>query len=69
MDQFQQNHYPSMRLEEQDGFYLLVGTYEPHELEFIVSYLAGYGTSIKIVEPEMLKESLRQYYLNLLECI
>lgn len=69
MDQFQQNHYPSMRLEEQDGFYLLVGTYEPHELEFIVSYLAGYGTSIKIVEPEMLKESLRQYYLNLLESI
>lgn len=69
MEQFQQNHYPSMRLEEQDGFYLLVGTYEPHELEFIVSYLAGFGTSIKIVEPEMLKESLRQYYLNLLECI
>lgn len=69
IEQFQQNHYPSMRLEEQDGFYLLVGTYEPHELEFIVSYLAGYGTSIKIVEPEMLKESLRQYYLNLLECI
>lgn len=69
MEQFQQNHYPSMRLEEQDGVKLLIGTYEPHELDFIVSYLAGYGTSIKIVEPEILKESLRQYYLNLLESI
>lgn len=69
MEQFQQNHYPSIHLEEQDGVYWLVGTYEPHELEFIVSYLAGYGTSVKIVKPEMLKESLRQYYLNLLRCI
>ncbi|MCM3136153.1 YafY family transcriptional regulator [Paenibacillus polysaccharolyticus] len=69
MERFQQNHYPSMRLEEQDGVNLLIGTYEPHELEFIVIYLAGYGTSIKIVEPEMLKESLRQYYMNLLRCI
>ncbi|MGF6358274.1 putative DNA-binding transcriptional regulator YafY [Paenibacillus sp. 4624] len=69
MEQFKQNHYPSIRLKEQDGVKLLIGTYEPHELDFIVSYLAGYGTSIKIVEPEMLKESLRQYYLNLLESI
>ncbi|WP_434749296.1 helix-turn-helix transcriptional regulator [Paenibacillus amylolyticus] len=69
IEQFRQNHYPSMRLEKKDGVHLLLGTYEPHELDFIVSYLAGYGTSIKIVEPESLKESLRQYYLKLLECI
>lgn len=66
---FQQNHYPSMRLEEQDGNPLLVGTYEPHELDFIVNYLAGYGKSIQIIEPHALKESLRQYYMNLLDHI
>ncbi|MGO4532514.1 helix-turn-helix transcriptional regulator [Paenibacillus sp. 2TAF8] len=69
IEQFQQNHYPSMRLEKSEGVHLLLGTYEPHELDFIVSYLAGYGASVKIVEPEMLKESLRRYYLRLLECI
>ena len=69
IEQFKQHHYPSMRIEEQDGAQLLIGTYEPHELDFIVSYLAGYGTSIQTVEPDTLKDSLRQYYLNLVDRI
>ncbi|WP_458124219.1 helix-turn-helix transcriptional regulator [Paenibacillus sp. Z3-2] len=64
---FQQEHFPSMQIMEKMGHMYLVGSYEPHELDFIVRYLADYGKSIKIVEPASLKEDLRQYYLGLLE--
>ncbi|MBB6020950.1 putative DNA-binding transcriptional regulator YafY [Paenibacillus sp. JGP012] len=69
MELFRQNYFPSMHLEEQHGMHMLVGTYESHELDFIVSYLASYGTSIQIVAPDTLKESLRQHYLHLLSHI
>jgi len=64
---FQQEHFPSMKLEVYAEQTYLVGSYEPHELDFIIRYLAGYGKSIQIMEPASLKEALRQYYLDLLE--
>ncbi|WP_440120043.1 helix-turn-helix transcriptional regulator [Paenibacillus sp. QZ-Y1] len=64
---FQQEHYPSMQIMEKMGHTYLVGSYEPHELDFIVRYLAGFGKSIQIVEPVILQEALRQYYLDLLD--
>ncbi len=72
---FQQEHYPSMQIMHVNepgnelAQMLLVGSYETHELDFIVRYLAGFGKSIKIMEPETLKESLRLYYMNLLDHI
>ncbi|WP_433747526.1 helix-turn-helix transcriptional regulator [Paenibacillus amylolyticus] len=72
---FQQEHFPSMQIihvnesENEPAQMLLVGSYETYELDFIVRYLAGFGKSIKIMEPEMLKESLRQYYMDLLDHI
>lgn len=64
---FQQEHFPSMKLEVITEQTYLVGSYEPHELDFIVRYLAGYGKTIQIIKPASLKEALRQYYLDLLE--
>lgn len=67
MELFQQEHFPSMQIIEKMGHMYLVGSYEPHELDFIVRYLAGYGKSIKIMEPGILQKALRQYYLDLLD--
>ncbi|MEC0110704.1 YafY family protein [Paenibacillus taichungensis] len=73
---FQQEQFPSMRIINesgtdtgQTGYSYLVGSYEDHELEFIIRYLASFGKSIKILEPDHLKESLRQHYLDLLDHI
>lgn len=71
---FQQEQFPSMQLINESGadsgrigYTYLVGSYEAHELEFIIRYLASFGKSIKIMEPATLKESLRQHYLDLLD--
>ncbi|MDN4604294.1 WYL domain-containing protein [Paenibacillus sp. F6_3S_P_1C] len=71
---FQQEQFPSMQLINESGadsgrtgHTYLVGSYEAHELEFIIRYLASFGNSIKIMEPDTLKESLRQHYLDLLD--
>lgn len=72
---FQQEHFPSMQIihvkesDNEPAHMLLVGSYETHELDFIVRYLAGFGKSIRIMEPDTLKESLRQYYMDLLDHI
>lgn len=67
LELFRQEHYPSMKLINEMGEMFIVGWYEPREIQFILKYLAGYGNSIKIIEPESLKEKLRQYYRDLLE--
>ncbi|KGP81318.1 MULTISPECIES: helix-turn-helix transcriptional regulator [unclassified Paenibacillus] len=64
---FQQEQFPSMQLINDSGEMTLVGSYEAHEIEFIIRYLASFGKSIKIMEPDTLKESLRQHYLDLLD--
>ncbi|GIN20263.1 helix-turn-helix transcriptional regulator [Siminovitchia fordii] len=66
IEQFQQEHYPSMKLTYESGTPYMVGWYEPSELEFIIKYLAGFGKSIKIIDPPILKEKLRQYFRDLL---
>ncbi|MGN7943051.1 helix-turn-helix transcriptional regulator [Virgibacillus sp. 6R] len=67
IERFKQEHYPSMKLlYEREGTFL-VGSYEANETSFIMTYLAGFGKSIKIIEPVKLKEDLRQYYLDLIE--
>ncbi|WP_413373751.1 helix-turn-helix transcriptional regulator [Paenibacillus taichungensis] len=64
---FQQEQFPSMQLINESGEMTLVGSYEAHELGFIIRYLASFGKSIKIMEPDTLKESLKQHYLDLLD--
>ncbi len=66
--------YPSMTLTEPDagpqgepGGAILFGTYEPQETDFIVSFLAGFGESLQILEPETLRTLLRAHYLRLIE--
>lgn len=72
---FQQEHFPSMQIihvnesGSESGQRMLIGTYEIHELDFITQYLAGFGKSIQIIEPIMLKESLRKYYMDLLDYV
>ncbi|PEC51141.1 transcriptional regulator [Bacillus sp. AFS077874] len=66
---FQQEHYPSMELIYELENSYIIGTYEPNELGFINKYLARLGKTVKIIEPTNLKESLRQYYRDILENI
>jgi len=66
---FHQEYYPSMELIKDEEDIYIVGTYEIRELEFITKYLSSFGKSIKIIKPTTLKESLRQYYIELLERI
>ncbi|MGX6443924.1 helix-turn-helix transcriptional regulator [Neobacillus sp. K501] len=61
---FQQQPFPSMRVVDEK---YLVGTFEPSEMSFIISYLASYGKKLKIIEPVFLKEKLKEYYLDLIE--
>lgn len=61
---FQQQPFPSMKVVDEK---YLVGTYEPNEINFIITYLASYGKKLKIIEPVLLKEKLKEYYLDLIE--
>lgn len=66
---FRQQHFPSMKLvQERENMYM-VGWCEPHELDFMTKYLASFGKSLKMIEPDFLKERLRQYYQDLLNAI
>ena len=69
IERFQQEHYPSMKLVREMENTYMVGTYEPDELDFMIKYLASYGKSIKIIEPIILKQYLRQFYRDLLDHI
>ncbi len=69
IERFQYEDFPSMQLIEEKERTYLVGSYEPHELEFIIKYFASFGKSLKIIEPPILKEKLRQYYRDLLDNI
>ncbi|QWG30523.1 WYL domain-containing protein [Bacillus mycoides] len=64
---FKQQQYPSMKLWEEHEDTYLIGTYEPAEINFIISYLASFGKTIKIIEPSSLKENLKEYYLDLIQ--
>ena len=67
VEKFLSEPYPSMRLAEEQGETHMVGTFEPEELDFMLKYLSSFGTSLKIIEPEWLRERLRAYYLELIE--
>ncbi len=67
VESFQQEHYPSMKLIQEEEQAYIVGSYEPNELDFMVKFLAGFGESVKIIKPLTLKESLREYYRDLFE--
>lgn len=69
IEHFQQEHYPSMKLVHKTESTFIIGWYEPNEVDFIIKYLAGFGKSIRIIEPTILKEKLRQYYRDLLDHI
>ncbi|MGE6256326.1 helix-turn-helix transcriptional regulator [Heyndrickxia sporothermodurans] len=69
VEQFQREHYPSMKLVHEIESTYIVGWYEPNEIDFIIKYLASFGKSIKIIEPIILKEKLSQYYKDLLNNI
>jgi predicted DNA-binding transcriptional regulator YafY len=66
---FQSEHYPSMELIYESEKTYIEGHYEPNELDFIIKYLARLGKTVKIIEPIILKEALRQYYRDILENI
>jgi predicted DNA-binding transcriptional regulator YafY len=67
LEKFKQQNFPSMKVVEENENMYLVGTYEPREMDFIISYLASFGKSIRIIEPDSLKECLKEYYIDLIQ--
>ncbi|MGL4737210.1 MAG: helix-turn-helix transcriptional regulator [Cellulosilyticaceae bacterium] len=51
VDLFQKEHYPSMKLYEENGQYLIRGFYNKGEERFIARYLMGYGENILTIKP------------------
>lgn len=66
-ERFRAESYPSMKLVEEQGEKYMAGTFEPEELDFMLKYFSRFGTSLKVIEPEWIKERLRAYYLELIE--
>ncbi|OWR29805.1 hypothetical protein CDO73_11980 [Saccharibacillus sp. O23] len=70
--QLRRRLYPSMALSEAPetaGRLILAGRYEPQETEFIVSFLASFGSALRVLEPESLRGELRAHYLRLIEAL
>ncbi|MCM0583110.1 WYL domain-containing protein [Weissella diestrammenae] len=57
---FLRHHYPNMQLISQDSQYYIVGGYNQSELNYMAHYLVGFGTEIKSISPE----PLRQKYVD-----
>ncbi len=58
---------PSMKLVHTGKVWQLEGSYEPEEIDFMLSYLTGLGTTLSQIEPVELKDRLRTYYRSLME--
>ena len=58
-DFFYKEHYPSMRLVEENGRYYIHGFYNVGEEEFIADYFIHYGDEVQTVESMALREMIR----------
>ena len=56
---FYKEHYPSMRLAEEDGRYYIHGFYNVGEEAFIADYFIHYGDAVQTVEPTEFREIIR----------
>ena len=56
---FFKEHYPSMRLVEENGRYYIHGFYNVGEEEFIADYFIHYGDEVQTVESMALREVIR----------
>lgn len=56
---FYKEHYPSMRLVEENGRYYIHGFYNVGEEEFIADYFIHYGDAVQTVEPLALRDVIR----------
>ncbi len=55
-DRFYREHYPSMAINRQACRYRITGYYNLEESGFIAAYFLAYGTSVRAVYPEALKD-------------
>ena len=58
-DFFYKEHYPSMRLVEENGRYYIHGFYNVGEETFIADYFIHYGDAVCVVEPMALRAAIR----------
>lgn len=64
-DIFYKEHYPSMKIENGDKT-VIKGFYNPGEEEFIANYFVRYGHYVRSVEPESLKQIIKDRVEHLL---
>jgi predicted DNA-binding transcriptional regulator YafY len=55
VEKYKQQPFPSMKVIDENEKKYLMGTYEPSEMNFMISYLASFGKTIKIIEPSSLR--------------
>lgn len=60
VDLFQKEHYPSMRLDFENGQYYIRGFYNQGEESFISCYFIGYGETVLSIKPAELSRLIRK---------
>ena len=65
VDVFQKEHYPSMRLDLENGQYFIRGFYNQGEENFISNYFMGYGEHILSIKPVELSKLILNKLDNL----
>lgn len=58
-DHFQKEHYPSMKLHQQQERVFIRGFYNRGEERFISDYLIGFGENLLSISPQALKERIK----------
>lgn len=71
VDLFHKEHYPSMKLDFEEGQYFIKGFYNKGEENFIADYFIAYAENVISIKPALLKKLicdrlfiLRHHYLN-----
>lgn len=64
VEKFKKRHYPNMKLNETEQ--TIEGWYEPHETVFMTHYLLEFGSFAKIIAPDELIVSMKEYLNTLL---
>ncbi|MEG0269886.1 MAG: YafY family protein [Clostridia bacterium] len=54
-DLFDKEHYPSMKLDQEHGRWVIRGFYNQGEEKFIANYFIAYGENIRSIQPTALK--------------
>ena len=69
VDLFYKEHYPSMKIYFENEKYIIRGSYNKNEENFISQYIIGFGNNILSLKPKELKDLVLKKLKNTIDCI